>query len=108
MAAVGMMAYPVRDSFQAYPQQYAMYSQTRAHQPQHEVAQSLNVNPYANFGPSSHPQELQQPPPQVQSQQQRPYQQPSSPSLDDGLKPSLPSISNLLGIADGDRHDAGS
>lgn len=100
MAAV-MMAYPVRDSFQAYPQQYAMY-QTRAHQPQVDVAQSLNVNPYANY---SHAPEAQQ---YMQPQAKSP---PPATSIitEDGFRPSLPSISNLLGIADGDRsgQDAG-
>lgn len=94
MAAV-MMAYPVRDSFQDYPQQYAMY-QSRAHQPQVDVAQSLNVNPYANFNPAPESQQYIQP-------QAKPQQPAASIITEDGFRPSLPSISNLLGIADGER-----
>ena len=106
-----MMSYPARDNFQTYPQQYTMYHQTRAHQPQTDPAQSLNVNPYANFTRPSQPQpQPQEYPSQPQMQsQQRSTQQPGSPGSEDGFKPSLPSISNLLGIADGDRpgQDAG-
>ena len=96
-----MMAYPVRDSFQGYPQQYAMY-QTRAHQPQVDVAQSLTVNPYAHF--QSAPETQQYIQPQAKSQQPA-----TSIITEDGFRPSLPSISNLLGIADGERgsQDAG-
>lgn len=94
MAAV-MMAYPVRDSFQGYPQQYAVY-QTRAHQPQVDVAQSLNVNPYSSF---QHATEAQQ---YVQPQSKSPHPA-TSIITEDGFRPSLPSISNLLGIADGER-----
>lgn len=93
MAAVGMMSYPARDMFQGYPQQYAMYP-TRTHQTPTEVPQSLHVNPYTSY--PTVPQQYQQP-------QSRPSQQSHSPVSEDGFKPSLPSISNLLGIADGDR-----
>lgn len=113
MATVGMMAYPSRDSFHGYPQHYAMY-QARPQQPQMDVAQPMHVNPYANYGVAQlQPQQQQaqqQPIPTPQQQQSRPqaYLQSSqhasppigSPVSEDGFKPSLPSISNLLGIAD--------
>lgn len=99
MAAVSMMSYPVRDAFHGYPQQYAMY-QTRAHHPEHEMAQSINHHPYPNYGPVSHPQQYQQ---HQQQPVSRSSQRSNSPVLEDGSRPSLPSISNLLGIADGDR-----
>ncbi|KAK3690597.1 hypothetical protein LTR37_019093 [Vermiconidia calcicola] len=89
------MAYPVQDGFQGYPQQYSAYS-TRAHQRQTHAAQSLNVNPYASYAAAPGSQQY------VQSQS-RPPHPPKSPMTEDGLRPSLPSISNLLGIADGDR-----
>ena len=100
MAAI-MMAYPVRDSFHGYPQQYDVYQQ-RAHQPQVDVAHSLNVNPYATFVNGSEAQQYLQP-------QSRSAQLSHSPVAEDGFRPSLPPISNLLGIADGDRpsNDAG-
>jgi hypothetical protein len=94
MAAV-MMAYPIRDSFQSYPQQYAMY-QTRAHQPQVDVAHSLNVNPYASYQHATQAQQYIQP-------QAKSPQPATSIITEDGFRPSLPSISNLLGIADGER-----
>jgi hypothetical protein len=100
MAAV-MMSYSVRDSFQGYPQQYAMY-QTRAHQPQVDVASSLTVNPYANFQSAPEAQQYIQP-------QAKSHPPATSIITEDGFRPSLPSISNLLGIADGERgsQDAG-
>ena len=76
--------------------------QTRAHQPQVDVAHSLNGNPYTGFTqpvPEAH-QYLQ---PQSRSPQPPPQQQSNTPITEDGFRPSLPSISNLLGIADGDR-----
>ncbi|KAK5175253.1 uncharacterized protein LTR77_000390 [Saxophila tyrrhenica] len=94
MAAV-MMGYPPRDSFQGYPQQYAIYS-TRAHQPGPSMAQSLNVNPYAHYASAAETQ-------QYLSAQQRSHQSSSVMVGEDGAKPSLPSISNLLDLADGDR-----
>ena len=100
MAAV-MMAYPIRDSFQGYPQHYAMY-QTRAHQPEVDVAQSLHVNPYTHFQPATEAHQYIQP-------HAKPPQPATSIITEDGFRPSLPSISNLLGIADGERgsQDAG-
>lgn len=91
-----MMAYPVRDSFSAYPQQYPMYT-TRAHQSQTEAPTSLGGNPYASFAPAPQQQ------PQQSQLQQPPSRSPRSsgtPDSEDGSRPSLPSISNLLGIAD--------
>ena len=101
MAAV-MMAYPVRESFHGYPQQFPLYP-TRAHQPQADVAQTLSVNPYASFTSAPEPQQYLQP------QQPRTSQPSTSPLPEEGSRPSLPSISNLLGIADGERSssDAG-
>ena len=99
MAAV-MMSYPVRDSFQSYPQQYPMYP-TRAHHPEADVAQAIHVNPYTSYAPTPQPQQYLQQQPRAQLS--------NSPAPEDGFRPSLPSISNLLGIADGDRssQDAG-
>lgn len=112
MATVGMMAYPSRDSFHGYPQHYAVY-QARPHQPQMDVAQSMHINPYATYGvPQQQPQQSQQQQliaaPQQQQSRPQTYLQSSqqaspptsSPVSEDGFKPSLPSISNLLGIAD--------
>ena len=90
------MAYPVRDSFQGYPQQYDLY-QPRANQLQPEVASSLNVNAYTSYALSPQPHQYQQQPPSRSSQHS------GSPIADDGFKPSLPSISNLLSIANSDR-----
>lgn len=104
MAAVSMMAYPARDSYAGYPQQYQLY-QTRAHQPQSQVGATISTNPYAGFAPPT--QQLPQPPvqPQAVPAQRQPNTSRSSnsPVSEDGNRPSLPSISNLLGIADGDR-----
>lgn len=96
-----MMAYPVRDSYSGYAQQYSTY-QPRAHHTQPAAASSLNINPYAGFAPAPQQQPYQQPP-------SRSPQSSDSPVTEDGSRPSLPSISNLLGIADGDRtsHDGG-
>lgn len=113
MAAVGMMAYPARETYNGYTPQYTMYP-ARA-----EATQPSNANPYASYtstNQSQHQQPQQQQPQQQQQQQQHPYHhaatrspQPSgSPVSDDGLKPSLPSISNLLGIADRPTHELGS
>lgn len=89
------MAYPPRDSFQEYPHQYAVF-QTRAHQAQSNNAQSLAINPYANYAPVA------------EAQQYVPTQSSSLQATqvavgDDGSRPSLPPISNLLDLADGDR-----
>ncbi|PIB02335.1 Zinc finger protein [Cercospora beticola] len=112
---VSMMAYPVRNGFQAYPQHYAMYP-TRAQQPQLDVNQPMNVNPYAYNHVAQQQQQQQQqhhPQPQPQPQQQQSYhvqprspQSSGSPTSDDGFKPSLPSISNLLSFADRPGGDA--
>lgn len=110
MAAVGIMAYPGRETYNGYPQQYAMYP-ARALQTQAEVA--INANPYGTYTSPSQPQHQQQPQQQQQqhTQQQqhvtRSPQPSGSPVSDDGFKPSLPSISNLLGIADRPTHDLG-
>ncbi len=100
MAAV-MMAYPSGDNFPGFTQQYAMY-QTRAHQPHTDIAEALKVNPYARYGPVSDT-------PQYVNTSTRSthyvdaHQQSSSDSqttmAEDGTRPSLPSISNLLDIA---------
>lgn len=91
MATVSMMAYPVRDSFQSYPQQYAIYQQrTQSHE---NVAHSMNANQH--YESSSTPQQY------LQQQSRSPL--PSEPLAEDGSRPLLPSISNLLVLADGDR-----
>ncbi|SMQ46057.1 unnamed protein product [Zymoseptoria tritici ST99CH_3D7] len=105
MAVVGTMAYPVRDGYQGYQQQYAMYP-NRTHQLQPEIPHHLASSQYANY--TSMPQQLQQQPqqpqhhhPQHQSRASQSPPQSRSPTSEDGRnKPSLPSISNLLGIAD--------
>ncbi|KAI6861937.1 hypothetical protein KC338_g6424 [Hortaea werneckii] len=98
-----MMAYPVRDTLPTYGHQYAMY-QTRAHQPQVHSGASISANPYAGFTPASQPQQQ----PHLPSQPQHSTSRASgSPDSEDGNRPSLPSISNLLGIADGDRPNDG-
>ncbi|KAK4548310.1 hypothetical protein LTR36_010180 [Oleoguttula mirabilis] len=97
------MAYPIRESYSSYPQQYQMY-QTRAHQPQSQTSSLLHVNPYVNFAPASQQAQFQAPlsrSPQLQRQESS-----GSTGSEDGSRPSLPSISNLLGIADGDRDHA--
>ncbi|KAI5369891.1 Putative Zinc finger C2H2-type [Septoria linicola] len=106
MATVGMMAYPVRNDYQAYPQHYAMYAARTQQQHPMDVGQTINVNPYAYtaVAPQHHHQQPQpQPQPQPQSYhhvQPRSPQASGSPTSDDGFKPSLPSISNLLSFAD--------
>ena len=92
MAAV-MMAYPARNDFQGYPQQYAMY-QTRARQQQPDATHSLNVNPYTNY--TSAPEAQAYHPAQYRSNPA-----PQASAGEDAMR--LPSISNLLVIADGDR-----
>lgn len=94
MAAV-MMPYPPRDSFQQYPQQYTAFH-TRAHQAQSNTAHSLNINPYANYAPVVEPQHYV--PVQATASQLTQVS-----TGEEGLRPSLPSISNLLDLADGDR-----
>ncbi|KAK5129024.1 hypothetical protein LTR85_000357 [Meristemomyces frigidus] len=97
------MAYPARDSYTSYPPQYPTY-QARPHQTQSQNSALLHVNPYASFAPASQQQQFQAPPsrsPQLQRQESS-----GSTGSEDGSRPSLPSISNLLGIADGDRDHA--
>ena len=90
------MAYPVRDSLSGYPQQYPIF-QSRAHQAQSQsAASSLSINPYAGFTSSVQHQH-------GQDSATRSSLSTGSPTSEDGSRPSLPSISNLLGIADGDR-----
>ncbi|KXT03829.1 hypothetical protein AC578_8921 [Pseudocercospora eumusae] len=91
MAAVNMMAYPPRHAFQPYPQHYAIY-QPRA-PTQLDVGNTVSVNPYA------YPPVAQQQQP-YQHQPPRSPQSAGSPASDDGFKPSLPSISNLLRLSD--------
>jgi hypothetical protein len=101
MAAVGTMSYPARDSYQAYPQQYAHYS-SRAQQAPAVTTSSLAGSSYPSY--TSAPQQQHQPqqhhtyPPSNRSARSS-----HSPSSDDGQKPSLPSISNLFGMVDGER-----
>jgi hypothetical protein len=72
--------------------------QDRAHQPHSDVAQSLNVNPYAHYTPLHDSQQ------QYVQSQPRSHQTSQQIVGEDGSRPSLPSISNLLGIAaDGER-----
>ncbi|KAK3110839.1 hypothetical protein LTR53_014465, partial [Teratosphaeriaceae sp. CCFEE 6253] len=101
MAAVSMMAYPPRDTLQSYPAQYVSYPHTsatypsRAPQVQQGVA-TVGLDPYAGLTPAaSHPHQHRPPLQQTESTGSR--------SSEDGSRPSLPSISNLLGIADGER-----
>lgn len=100
MAATGMMAYPIRDSYSSYPQQYQIYH-TRAQQPQPQSSSLLHGYPYNNISPASQHQQYHVPPsrsPQLLRQESS-----GSTGSEDGSRPSLPSISNLLGIADGDK-----
>jgi hypothetical protein len=92
------MAYPHR-AFEGYPQQYAAaVFQTRARQPHATSGSALNINinPYAAYAAAPHVQQYQAMPSQSPQSSQSPFSE-------DANKPSLPSISNLLGIADGDR-----
>ncbi|KAF2173117.1 hypothetical protein M409DRAFT_49605 [Zasmidium cellare ATCC 36951] len=91
------MAQPMRDGYHGYQQHYNMYP-TRAHYPQVEVAQSIHVNPYAHYAQA--PQHPAQQSTYGHHTTPRSPQPSGSPLSDDGFKPSLPSISNLLGIAD--------
>ncbi|KAH9845879.1 zinc finger protein, C2H2 type [Teratosphaeria destructans] len=96
------MAFPTRGPFEGFTQHHypnAVY-QTRAPQAHFNSGAVLNSNPYAYANP--------QPPQQYQQAAGRPVRASHSPSSEDGNKPSLPSISNLLGIADGEpiQHDA--
>ncbi|TKA65485.1 hypothetical protein B0A55_10087 [Friedmanniomyces simplex] len=90
------MAYPAREGFQSYPQQYPTYS-ARAHQTQQGAAPSSGISPYAGFNAAVQQSQQQQHPPLRHSDSS------GSRTSDEGSRPSLPSISNLLGIADGDR-----
>jgi uncharacterized Zn-finger protein len=94
MAAVSMMAFPPRDNFTGYPQQYAAY-QARTQVP---LDHQAFINNSAYSGHVQAAQSRQQP--QVPS---RASDNSASSTLEDGSRPSLPSISNLLDIADGDR-----
>lgn len=105
MATVSVMAQPPRDGYHGYQQRYNMY-QTRAPYPQVDVAHSIHVNPYAAHYPQA-PQHPAQQPTYGHHTAPRSPQPSGSPTSDDGFKPSLPSISNLLGIADRPGQDNG-
>jgi uncharacterized Zn-finger protein len=99
MAVVGTMAYPVRDGYQGYQQQYAAYS-TRAHQLQPDMPQPTATSQYANYTTVPQQQHQQHSHSHPSSAVRSPPQSGSPTSEDGHSKPSLPSISNLLGIAD--------
>ena len=89
------MAYPPRHSLQGYHQQLEVLP---VQQPTSHPARSIGTNPYANVAPNvRHHYQQPQPPPISRTQST------GSSASEDGTKPSLPSISNLLGIADGER-----
>jgi len=72
-------------------QQYP-HPQPRAYQPQLQLGTALSSTPYSNPSPVEY------------TYQQRVAQSPPSPPAEEVQhKPSLPSISSLLGIADGER-----
>ena len=91
MALVGTMAYPVRDMFANYPQHYAL-QQGRTPDPSLQSAQHPSAYPYGSYNPGAQPQ-------QYLHAQHRPVEITQSPVSEDGIRPSLPSISNLLSIA---------
>ncbi|KAF2773555.1 hypothetical protein EJ03DRAFT_362772 [Teratosphaeria nubilosa] len=97
MATAATMAYPNRGPFQGFTQHHypnAVF-QTRVPQAHLGSGAVLNNNPYVYANPQ-----------QAQLYQQataRPVCASHSPVSEDGNRPSLPSISNLLGIADGER-----
>jgi hypothetical protein len=95
------MSYPARDSFQAYQQQYAQYS-SRAQQAPAVTTSTLANNAHTSY--TSAPQQQQQ---QTYAPSNRSVRSSHSPSSDDGQKPSLPSISNLFGMVDGERSSQG-
>ncbi|KAK0820761.1 hypothetical protein LTR75_001347 [Friedmanniomyces endolithicus] len=89
------MAYPAREGFQSYPQQYLMYP-ARSYRLQQGAVPSVSINPSAGPSAPTHPSQQQHPP-------LRHSDSSGSRTSDEGNRPSLPSISNLLGIADGER-----
>ncbi|EMC94533.1 hypothetical protein BAUCODRAFT_124151 [Baudoinia panamericana UAMH 10762] len=93
------MAYPVRDNFQSYPPQYAGIQST-THHIYTGSAPTQPVNPFANFAPPTTPH--------TQQTRYRRDLSSASQSSDrrrssDGNRRTLPSISNLLHIADGEK-----
>ncbi|KAK6435786.1 hypothetical protein LTR95_008028 [Oleoguttula sp. CCFEE 5521] len=88
------MAYLPRDSYPGQVQQYALYND-RVPQGQAEAITSIPTSQYNGYN------QLQSA--TAYSASTRPQQSTSQIVSDDGHKMSLPSISNLLGIADGDR-----
>ncbi|OQO02246.1 hypothetical protein B0A48_11800 [Cryoendolithus antarcticus] len=88
------MAYLPRDSYPGQGQQYPLYHD-RMSQGQAEAVTSIPTSQYNGYNQS---QNVTAYPASTRPQQ-------STPQIvsDDGHKMSLPSISNLLGIADGDR-----
>ncbi|GAB7359956.1 hypothetical protein MBLNU230_g7481t1 [Neophaeotheca triangularis] len=95
MANVGVMSYPAHGMPQNYSQQYTM-PQTRAHHPR----EGLPLNPYSTHVPMQQPQPQLQPQPRQHTTSQPPN---ASAATEDFTKPSLPSISNLLGYVDAER-----
>jgi hypothetical protein len=83
---------------QQQQQQLLSHRRSRAHDPHPQVAQALVSSPYSNHNPQTFTYGYQQ-------RAVAPQSPPSPPSEDLG-KPSLPSISSLLGIADGKHHNA--
>ncbi|KAK5706527.1 hypothetical protein LTR97_001517 [Elasticomyces elasticus] len=91
------MAYPSREGFAGFPshsQRYPNYA-TRNLPLQQNAAPSLTIDPYS--GLNSAPQQMQQQQPLLRHSDST-----GSRTSEDGNRPSLPSISNLLGIANGD------
>ena len=91
------MSYPPRDAYHGYQQHYAHYP-AATHQAPADSTSSLAANSYSTFAPAPQPQQQQSYQPSTRSARSS-----HSPVSDDGQKPSLPSISNLFGMVDGER-----
>ncbi|WPG97706.1 Hypothetical protein R9X50_00048700 [Acrodontium crateriforme] len=87
MAAIAMGGYRPYEGLQSYPQHYAMYQSKPF--PAHPTPETLLPRPTTSYHDSNRSAQ----PPQM------------SPNAKDASKPSLPSISNLIGIADRDVHN---
>ena len=73
---------------QSHPDHGLSLNQTRAHQPYTEMASALSANPYSNKQP-------------VNSTYTRSPQPPPSPPVEEMNRCTLPSISSLIGLANG-------
>ncbi|KAK5115072.1 hypothetical protein LTR62_001769 [Meristemomyces frigidus] len=89
------MVYAHSDGFASYPQQFSMLH-SRSY-PRYQHASQFSMDPYNNMATSdTYP---------LQHTQSRYVEGAASPTTEDSSRPLLPSISNLLGIADGPRGD---